>query len=131
MRTNTPLQALTTLNDEAFFEAARALAARVLRETPPGPSAAAALGGPSQRAANERRATYGFRLVLTRTPRQDEIARILASYTRQLERFRKAPDFAARTITRYAVDGVDPAEQAAWTLVANALLNLDEALTRP
>jgi hypothetical protein len=116
-RTNTPLQALTTLNDEAFFEAARALASRVLRETP-------------APVARERRATYGFRLAVTRTPSQDEIDRIVASYTRQLERFRKEPDAAARAITGYAVGGVDPAEQAAWTLVANALLNLDEALTR-
>jgi mono/diheme cytochrome c family protein len=117
VRTNTPLQALTTLNDEAFFEAARALAARVLRETP----------APVTR---ERRATYGFRLAVTRTPGQDEVERIVASYTRQLERFRTEPDAAARTIAGYAVGGVEAAEQAAWTLVANALLNLDEALTR-
>ncbi len=128
VRTNTPLQALTTLNDEAFFEAARALAARLLRETPVAPTREPRQGGPPP-AANER-AAYGFRLAVTRTPRQDEIARIVASYTRQLERFRKAPDLAARTINGYAVDGVEPAEQAAWTLVANALLNLDEALTR-
>jgi len=117
VRTNTPLQALTTLNDEAFFEAARALAARVLRETPAPVS-------------NERRATYGFRLAVTRTPGPDEIERIVASYTRQLERFRAEPDAAARTVAGYAVGGVETAEQAAWTLVANALLNLDEALTR-
>ena len=118
VRTNTPLQALTTLNDEAFFEAARALAARVLRETPTA-------------VTTEARATYGFRVVLTRTPTRDETARIVASYARQLERFRKEPGAAARTVAGYAVGGVDPAEQAAWTLVANALLNLDEALTRP
>jgi mono/diheme cytochrome c family protein len=117
VRTNTPLQALTTLNDEAFFEAARALAARVLRETP-------------APVTHERRAAYGFRLAVTRTPGQDEIERLVTSYTRQLERFRTEPDAAARTIAGYAVGGVDPAEQAAWTLVANALLNLDEALTR-
>ncbi|MGH9661576.1 MAG: DUF1553 domain-containing protein, partial [Bryobacteraceae bacterium] len=117
VRTNTPLQALTALNDEAFFEAARAFAARLLRETP-------------SPVTTERRATYGFRLAVTRPPSQDEIAQIVASYTRQLERFQKEPDAAARAITGYAVGGVDPAEQAAWTLVANALLNLDEALTR-
>jgi hypothetical protein len=128
VRTNTPLQALTTLNDEVFFEAARALASRVLRETP-------------APVTNERRAAYGFRLAVTRTPTEDEIERIVASYTRQLERFRNEPDAALRlasarsgqaagVIAGYAVDGVDPAEQAAWTLVANALLNLDEALTR-
>ena len=67
---------------------------------------------------------------MTRTPGQDEIERIVASYTRQLERFRTEPDAAARTVAGYAVGGVEAAEQAAWTLVANALLNLDEALTR-
>jgi hypothetical protein len=70
VRTNTPLQALTTLNDEAFFEAARALAARVLREAAPG--------------SDEGRAAYAFRLVATRTAGKDEIARIVGSYARQL-----------------------------------------------
>ena len=116
VRTNTPLQALTALNDEAYFEAAQALAARVLRDR--------ANASPSDRA------TYAFRLVATRTPKPEELARIAASYGRQLERFRKDPDAAARTINGYAIEGVDAAEQAAWTLVANALLNLDEAVTK-
>ena len=115
VRTNTPLQALTTLNDEAFFETAQALAARVLREPAPG---------------NAERATYAFRLIASRTPKPEEVERIVASYTRQLERFRKEPDAASRVIKGYAVAGVNGAEQAAWTLVANTLLNLDEALTR-
>jgi hypothetical protein len=114
VRTNTPLQALTTLNDVAFFEAAQALAARVLREVP------------SPRA----RAAYAFRLVVTRTPSSGEVDRILASYTGLLARFRTDPAAAARVIGRYAAGGSDAAEQAAWTLVANALLNLDEALTK-
>ena len=118
VRTNTPLQALTALNDQVFFEAARAFAARVLRET-------------QSKATDAERAVYGFRLAATRTPGRDEIDRILLSYKRQLERFRKERGAAARAIEGYAVDGVNPAEQAAWTLVANALLNLDESLTRP
>ncbi len=119
VRTNTPLQALTTLNDEAFFEGAKALAARVLRDTPD-----------TSKSPSFVRALYAFRLVATRTPKPDEVERIVASYTRQLERFRKDPDLAARTIKGYAVAGIDAAEQAAWTLVANALLNLDEAVTK-
>jgi hypothetical protein len=122
VRTNTPLQALTTLNDEAYFEAARALAARVLRETP------ASAG--TERALDAGRAVYAFRLVATRTPDPAELDRIVASYARQLERFRKDPEAAARTIKGYAVADIGAAEQAAWTLVANALLNLDEALTK-
>jgi hypothetical protein len=116
VRTNTPLQALTALNDEAYFEAAQALAVRVLRER--------ANGSPSDRA------TYAFRLVATRLPKPAELARIVASYTRQLERFRKDSDAAARTIKGFATEGLDSTEQAAWTLVANALLNLDEAVTK-
>ena len=58
VRTNTPLQALTLLNDEAYFEAARALAARMLREAP-----TAGRTGPALDAA---RASYAFRLVATR-----------------------------------------------------------------
>jgi hypothetical protein len=75
-------------------------------------------------------ATYAFRLVATRTPRPDEVARIVASFTQQLDRFRKDPGAAARVVKGSAVEGTDPAEQAAWTLVANALLNLDEAITK-
>jgi hypothetical protein len=122
VRTNTPLQALTMLNDDAFFEAARALAARVLRETP----ASVDERSPELR----RKAAYGLRLCLARTPKPEEVERIAASYARYVERFREAPDAAARVIKGYAVGGVDPAEQAAWTLVANALLNLDEMLTK-
>ena len=114
VRTNTPLQALTMLNDEAFFEAARALAARVLREP----------------VSATDRATFAFRLVLSRTPSPTELDRIVASYKKELERFRGDAAAAARVVKGYAVDEVDPAEQAAWTLVANALLNLDETLTK-
>ena len=115
VRTNTPLQALTTLNDEAYFEAARALAAKVLKE---------ATGEDSGRAI------YAFRLVATRTPKAAEVDRILASYQRQLERFKNDRADALKTIKGYEVTDVDAAEQAAWTLVANALLNIDEALTK-
>ncbi len=76
------------------------------------------------------RAIYAFRLVATRAPKAAEIDRILASYRRQLERFRKDGAAAAQTIKGCEVADVDAAEQAAWTLVANALLNLDEALTK-
>ena len=116
VRTNTPLQALVTLNDEAFFEAAQALAARVLREAPS--------------ASNDARAAYAFRLVATRTPAAAETDRICASFDKELQRFRNDPAAAAKTIRGREVQGIDPAEQAAWTIVANALLNLDESLSK-
>jgi hypothetical protein len=68
--------------------------------------------------------------VATRSPKPAEVDRIVASYARQLERFRADPADAARVVKGYAVAGADPAAQAAWTLVANALLNLDEAITK-
>ncbi|HZB26534.1 MAG TPA: PSD1 and planctomycete cytochrome C domain-containing protein [Vicinamibacterales bacterium] len=114
VRTNTPLQALTMLNDEAYFEAARGLAARVLKEAQPA-----------------GRATYAFRLVTGRAPSAAEAERLAAAHGSHRERFRNALADAARVSGDYRVEGVDAAEQAAWALVANSLLNLDEALTRP
>ncbi|HEY7057224.1 MAG TPA: PSD1 and planctomycete cytochrome C domain-containing protein [Vicinamibacterales bacterium] len=116
VRTNTPLQALTTLNDEAYFEAARALAARTLRE--------------SVSSEVPARASYAFRLAVTRQPEPRELDEIVASYKKQLERFRTDPQAAAQVIEGYHVEGADAGDQAAWTLVANALLNLDEVFTK-
>jgi len=113
VRTNTPLQALTGLNDEAFFEAARALALRVAtpRRTP------------------RQRASQAFRLVTGRQPDEREVDALVASFKRQLSHYRARPAEAARVMKAKA-PSPDLAEQAAWTLVANALLNLDEALTK-
>ena len=120
VRTNTPLQALTTLNDDAFFEAARALARRMIAGPP------VAEGADAVRV----RATYGFRIVTSRLPKPQEIDRVVTAYRRHLDQFRAHPERAAQAIGGYAVSGVDAAEQAAWTLVANALLNLDETITK-
>jgi hypothetical protein len=129
VRTNTPLQALTTLNDEAFFEAARALAARILREPSSVPvSAGGSTGG--EELVLKRRATYAFRMALSRTPTSGEIDRIIASYKAHLEHFRTDRGSAESVVKDYEVGGTDAGEQAAWTLVANALLNLDETLTK-
>jgi hypothetical protein len=130
VRTNTPLQALVTLNDEAFFEAAQALAARVLREAPPSAIPVAQGLNPNNEMGLQSRFTHMFRVILSRRPGEPELARIVASFGTHFERFRKDPGAAARVIKGYAVEGVDAAEQAAWTLVANALLNLDETLTK-
>jgi len=113
-RTNTPLQALAGLNDEAMFEAARGLAARMIRD-----------GGPDAGS----RAALGFRLATSRQPTPAELERIVSSYEKQLAHYSKRADPSAR-VTNAQVDGARPAEAAAWTLVANALLNLDEAITK-
>ena len=120
VRTNTPLQALTTLNDDAFFEAARALARRMIAEP------LIADGADAIRV----RATLGFRIVTSRLPKPPELERIVTAYRQHLEQFRANPERAAHVIKGYAMNGVDAAEQAAWTLVANALLNLDETITK-
>jgi hypothetical protein len=127
VRTNTPLQALTTLNDEAFFEAARALARRMLTEVPHGSGTG---NGSAALDPSRARAAHGFRLSAGRTPKEPELDRIVAAFGQHLEQFRREPDRARRVIGGVEVPGVGVAEQAAWTLVANALLNLDETLTK-
>ena len=80
VRTNTPLQALTTLNDPAFFEAAQALGRRMMQDGGPDPAA---------------RATYGFRRCFTRRPTAPELDRILAYYREELQHFQNDPKAAS------------------------------------
>jgi hypothetical protein len=112
VRTNTPLQALTLLNDDAAFEAARALAARV-----------AAVPEPAARA------TRAFRLVLVRDPKPAELSRLLAYVDVERTHYAKRPD-AARQVAPAPVVGQSAADAAAWTLAASVLLNLDETVTK-
>jgi hypothetical protein len=114
VRTNTPLQALTTLNDEAAMEAARGLARRMIEE-----------GGDDLNA----RLIYGFRACVARTPEGKEIERLTALYRRQLDNF-AANAVEAGKIARDHSTKASAAESAAWTMVANVLLNLDETLTK-
>ena len=112
-RTNTPLQALSTLNDPAFFEMARALAARVQRE-----------GGPDE----TTRIRYAFHLVTSRSPSRAEAVEIQAWLDKERARFERHPMQARRLAD--APDAPDAAGDAAWVMLANTLLNLDEALTK-
>jgi hypothetical protein len=108
-RSDTPLQALTTLNDPAYFEAAQALATRILKE-----------GGSDTSA----RATYAFRLVTARKPTAQELDTALSEYDKSLHHFEHNLKEAQ------AITGQPDAERAAWTMFSNALLNLDETLTK-
>jgi hypothetical protein len=108
---NTPLQALTMLNDLVVLEAAQALG----RQTAEAPGSA------------ESRARLLFRRCLTRPPTSEELADLLAFRRRQVERLR-AGALNARAIA--GGDGGDPVERAAWTLVARAVFNLDEFITK-
>jgi Protein of unknown function (DUF1553) len=116
MRTNTPLQALTTLNDPAFFDAAKSLAKRLLAEAAPN---------------SRERAVYGFRLCVSRHPRPKELDQIVTLYQKQLESFRQDPRAVVEIIqgANLAKD-MDRTEYAAWTVVANLLLNMDVTLTK-
>jgi Protein of unknown function (DUF1553) len=116
VRTNTPLQALTMLNDEAAMEAARALARRMLVE-----------GG----ARVEARIIYGLRSCIARIPNEKEIGRLVELYKRQSNYFRSHKGEAAKIKGDLKASAkISNAELAAWTMVANVLLNLDETLTK-
>jgi hypothetical protein len=117
-RTNTPLQALVTLNDPTFVEAARGFARRVLTEGP---------------ADLEGRIDFAFRAALARKPDEREVQVIKTRYRLLLERYRKDTKAAAEIAKagkESRAERLDIAEHATWTGLANLLLNLDEALTR-
>ncbi len=122
-RSNTPLQALTTLNEPLFVESAQALAARMLRESPPDPAA---------------RVTRGFRLCVGRVPDSRELAELIALYERQVahqgQTLGEPTDAGRRSESGEAADpSLEETSQmslAAWTTVARVLLNLDETVTK-
>ena len=109
---NTPLQSLTLLNDPAFVEASQALGARV-----------AAMPGD-----DTARLTHAFRRCLTRVPQERELSVLAALLHDTRDRLQRG-DLRAADIA--APEGEAPvAERAAWTVVARALLNLDETITK-
>lgn len=115
IRTNTPLQSLTTLNDPAFFDNARHLARRILNE-----------GGADLNA----RLAYGFRLCTARAPKSTELNSLVKLYQKELANYQRDANAARRT-AGVAEDASQAApELAAFTLVSNVLLNLDETLTK-
>ena len=117
-RTNTPLQAFVTMNDPVYVEASQALARRIMQE-----------GGATPR----ERAAFGLQLCLSRPASEDQIASIVELYEAELTHYRADSAAAARMATDPLGPlpaGIDPAEAAAWTVVANVLLNLDGVLMR-
>ena len=116
IRTNTPLQALVTLNDPAYLEAAAAFAKRILAEEK----------------STEARATRGLRLALIRPLRDGEITPLVNLQREAQKVFEAAPDKAAALIKTSGGHPahVNQAEFAAWIVTASAILNLDEFLTR-
>ncbi len=111
-RSNTPLQALTMLNDPVYLEAAKALADRVLRES---------------KGDTGDRIRHAYRLVLGREPRAEEAKLIAEFLDHQRERAIKGE---IRLDANKDRPSPDLAERTAWFAVARALLNLDETITK-
>lgn len=112
-RSNTPLQALVTLNDPAFVACARAFARRVIEEAPGDDGA---------------RIEHAFRLATARRPAPDERARLARLLAEERAHFASARDDAEQLVATPAGD--DAPELAAWTMLAHVLLNLDEVLVK-
>jgi mono/diheme cytochrome c family protein len=117
-RTNTPLQALLLMNDPQFVEAARTLAQRTLKE-----------GG----ATTEARLTYLFRLTTARPPQAKELAELVAAYKDHRMTYTRDTAKAKQLIHVGELEPdatLNPSELAAWTMIANLLLNLDEVINK-
>ncbi|HSH95003.1 MAG TPA: DUF1553 domain-containing protein [Roseimicrobium sp.] len=116
--TNTPLQAFVTLNDPAFFEMAQALGRRIVKE-----------GGETV----ESRVRFGLYLSLARKPKAAEVETLMNLFNAELEHYKMDGEAAKKLVADPAgitAAGLTAAEQAAWTVVGNVLLNLDGVLTR-
>ncbi len=117
-RTNTPLQALSLLNELTFVEAARQLGGRMIRE-----------GG----ATDRERIQYGFQLTIARSPSESEMGVLQKGLAEDVRHYQTNPD-AAKELLKLGESppsgDLDAATHAAYTLLANVLLNLDEFVTR-
>jgi mono/diheme cytochrome c family protein len=120
-RSNTPLQALMTLNETLFLEAARALALKAIRE-----------GGTT----DDERIAYIFRRSISRVPTEAEAAELHELLGKEERRYaepdRKPWDLAANDPAHPPIlpKEVTPAQAAAWTVVSRVVLNLDETITK-
>ncbi len=120
-RSNTPLQALTTLNEPLFMETARALASRALID-----------GGPTDR----QRLTFAFRRCMGRKPSPAEQAELLAFLERQTKRYEEGELNSWKMLKANPAmialmpQGVTPEKLAGWTALSRVLLNLDETITK-
>ncbi len=115
---DTPLQALQLMNDVQHFEAARMLAERMMKE-----------GG----ATPAEHIAFAYKTILARAPVAAETEIVRQEFETHLARYKQDPAAASKAISHgesKASKELNPAELAAWTLVANMILNLDETVTR-
>ena len=115
-RSNTPLQALTLLNDTGFHEFAQGLGQRILRETPGTDTA--------------RRIKRAFQICLARPPSETELETVRRFAVRQQDEFETDPQQIDPVLTLNLKSDSDRSELATWTAVAGVVLNLDEFVTR-
>ena len=112
---NTPLQALTMLNNEVFVEASRAFARRLLE---------------MEAVSDDQRMQQALRLCIGREPAEAETARFVDLLENSRTYYRADPESGKKLIGKYLPDGVATPEAAAWVAVARTALNLDEFMTR-
>jgi hypothetical protein len=118
IQTDTPLQAFVTLNDPVYVEAAQALGRRLVRE-----------GG----ATVADRVRYGLQLCLARPPNDEQVKALVELYEKEAAHYRDREADAKKLATEPLgplPENLSAAEAAAWTSVANVLLNLDGVLTK-
>ena len=118
VRSNTPLQALTTLNEKTFVEAAQAMGLRLLKE-----------GGRDDRS----RVIYAFQLCTGRAPTEREIKSVLRFWEEQYKYFEDRSSSALAVAVpdlKKAPPDVNLHKVAAWAMVSRAILNLDETITK-
>jgi hypothetical protein len=115
--TNTPLQALVTLNDVTFFEAARVFAQRLMQETTADP---------------EARIDFAFKLALSRPPTAEELSAMRSLFDDAREAYKIDAGAAEKlaSVGEFPRPTLDVTEHAAWSCVCNAVLNLDETVTK-
>ena len=117
-RTNTPLQALVLMNDTQYVEAARQLAQRMMTEAG---------------ATAEERIAYGFRICTARFPTPEESSVLVATFGAHLADYQADKESAGKLLAigeSKRNEALEVSEHAAWTMVANLLLNLDETVTK-
>ena len=121
VRSNTPIQALTTLNEDLFVECSRALAMRIV-----------AVANDDQ-----ERIIHAFRQCTARSPGKHELETLLRFLRNQKERFTAEPEQNSTQLVTGSPEGklqlpgnVTASEAAAWTAVSRVLLNLDEVVTK-
>ena len=118
IRSNTPLQALTTLNEKTFVEAAQTMALRVLKE-----------GGQDNRA----RTAYAFELCTGRKPTLTEVTKLLNFWKEQYDYFENHSSDAVKVAVpdlNAMPEDVNLHKVAAWAMVSRTILNLDETITK-